>query len=190
MFIVIEGPDGSGKTTIAKLLTQQINRITPAIYTFEPTSDINELLKKVDIEDPLQTSKLFTKDRAQHVNQFILPNLNKGITIVCDRYFFSAYVYQYLQGMSCDTMMQMNSCFPFPDFTFILNVKSILTIESRLNGRGSTRSQYERTAFLERVIARYREIPNLFPGKSINIVDGELSQNEIVFNIMQYLKLK
>ncbi|MDE6476606.1 MAG: dTMP kinase [Mycoplasmoidaceae bacterium] len=106
IFITFEGPDGCGKTTIINLIYKDLQKKfgkNNVVLTREPggknnviAEDIrNILLNKLDykISDRAE-ALLFAASRAQHVKDFIIPNLRKGKIVLCDRYIHSSLVYQ------------------------------------------------------------------------------------------------
>jgi dTMP kinase len=104
-FITFEGPDGSGKTTIINMIFEQLKKDFPnkkILLTREPGSnddklcmDIRNLLLNKDIKiDYRCEALLFAADRAQHVGEFLKPNLEEGSIILCDRFIDSSIVYQ------------------------------------------------------------------------------------------------
>jgi dTMP kinase len=105
LFITFEGPDGSGKTTILKKVYEKLlsNNSYGVVLTREPggtnnkiAEDIrNLLLNKMEYKiDYHAEALLFAASRAQHVHDFIQPNLEKGNIVLCDRYIDSSIVYQ------------------------------------------------------------------------------------------------
>ena len=96
-FIVIEGADGSGTTSVVEAIEKRYPRI---IRTAEPTSGpIGRLLREYLSGDAPRVSNkvlehLFRADRLDHVQSFIEPVLENGKTLVCDRYTISTLVYQ------------------------------------------------------------------------------------------------
>ena len=106
MFIAIDGPDGSGKTTLAKSLIDQWNSEgTAAIYTCEPTYDsepgrqLRQMMRSGEIPDIYAFADLFVEDRKEHIRTLIMPAITQGEIVVCDRYKYSALAYQQLQGV-------------------------------------------------------------------------------------------
>ena len=97
--IVIEGIDGSGKSTCAKNLTEKLNSINlKTIYTFEPThlhygAKLRDsmLSENLDAEEELN---LFIEDRKEHIESMIKPAIEDGYFIILDRYFYSSIAYQ------------------------------------------------------------------------------------------------
>jgi dTMP kinase len=96
-FVVFEGPDGSGKSTQARLLAEHLD----AILTFEPGgTPLGNAVRQwlLDPDMPKITGRaealLFAGARAQHVQDVIVPALTRGQTVVCDRYIHSSLAYQ------------------------------------------------------------------------------------------------
>ena len=131
VFLVIEGVDGSGKSTQAKLLAESLNKSFDVLHTFEPTtgewgSKIRESFvsgKPLNFMDELQA---FTEDRLEHVKGEIMPALDSGVVVVCDRFYQSTIAYQGARsGMPqfVDSLRETQmKTFPRPDATFFLDV--------------------------------------------------------------------
>jgi dTMP kinase len=99
-FIVIEGLDGSGKSTQCRMLEETFfQRGLPVLATRQPTETaigelIRDALHKVFPVENDTIALLFAADRVQHYFNVILPALESGKNVVCDRYFYSNLVYQ------------------------------------------------------------------------------------------------
>ncbi|MDD5047666.1 MAG: dTMP kinase, partial [Methanoregulaceae archaeon] len=99
-FIVFEGLDGSGQSTQVKLLADFLkNKNIKVLATKEPTLDsaagrlIRKALDKKTKILPKKFQELYAQDRKEHLNKVIIPNLEKGKTVISDRYFFSSFAY-------------------------------------------------------------------------------------------------
>lgn len=124
-FIVLEGPDGSGTTMHVALLAERLrNEGKTVLQTCEPTQGpvgqfIREHLKKESLPaDTLQL--LFTADRAWHLQKDVLPALERGETVISDRYWLSTVVYAEALGINADALQQLNQTFIQPDVQIIL----------------------------------------------------------------------
>ena len=167
-FIVFEGIDGSGKTTQSKLLSEKIK----GKYTCEPTNgEIGKLIRKVLSGKKLRKScglahsslrskceketlaLLFAADRVEHVVD-IEQNLKKS-HIVCDRYIYSSMVYQSIQGIELDFIMNINKFAKKPDVLIFLDV-DIEESFKRMGGR--SKEIFENKEMLEKVRKIYHEI--------------------------------
>ena len=94
--IVFEGIDGCGKSTQLKLTSQWLQALNfPVLETKEPTEafNIRELVNNNNYTDITELF-LFLADRAEHVNTLLLPALEDGNIVLCDRYYPSTYAYQ------------------------------------------------------------------------------------------------
>ena len=159
MFIVLEGPDGSGKTTLAQALTENLNNLGHhVLYTFEPTvnseygHEARKLLKSNQILDPIYISDLLTADRGCHLKETVLPALADGKWIVCDRYKYSALAYQQMQGVDAQYLIESNRKYRIPDAVFILRPQKVSTLLERIMQRGQQTEYFEKKRFLEGVI--------------------------------------
>lgn len=136
-FIVIEGPNGVGKTTVAGLLTDRLRAASVAVYaTSEPSSTpLGRLLRHA--EEALTGRALalaIAADRAHHINVEIIPQLDDGASVVCDRYVPSSLVLQRVDGMDTGEIWTYNRyCLP-PDLLVYLD-EDAETIASRLSDR-------------------------------------------------------
>jgi dTMP kinase len=100
-FIVFEGPDGSGKSTQARILSRRLCEVGyDSVVTEEPGgTEVGGLLRNIilDPERPISERTelfLFLADRAEHVERVIRPALQSGSVVVTSRYIFSTLVYQ------------------------------------------------------------------------------------------------
>lgn len=157
-FIVLEGPDGSGTTTHAKLLAQKLSEIgEDVLLTFEPTdgpigSFIREQLFKKELKaEELQL--LFTADRAWHVNHVLQPALDAGKTIVCERYWLSTIIYADALGIDSTMLTAINKKFIQPDLELFL-LPSLEVCLERI-GRRTERDMLEEDSLQKRVYNGY-----------------------------------
>ena len=114
-FIVLEGLDGSGKTTQAKALLQRLRRRNiPALLTHEPGGtplgeQLRRWLKGRPDLSPLAELTLFIAARAQLVEKVITPALKSGVTVLSDRYTASTVAYQgHGRGLDLDLIRNLN----------------------------------------------------------------------------------
>jgi dTMP kinase len=118
-FITFEGPDGSGKTTIIKLIKDHLESLSKrVILTREPGGNgvnISERIRDIVLGnefqemDYLTEAYLFAASRRQHVQQLIKPHLLDNYIVLCDRFIDSSLVYQgEARGIGFDTIMDIN----------------------------------------------------------------------------------
>ncbi len=127
MFIVIEGADGTGKSTNAKMLGEHLRKSgRRVINTAEPTKGIiGRMIRRVLSGEinlpPRALALLFTADRAEHVETVINPGIKEGV-VICERYFYSTIAYQSAQGLDAEWLSAINSFAPIPDLVILLTL--------------------------------------------------------------------
>ena len=158
VFVAVEGPNGVGKSTIAKLLAQRMNgwQSHPAILTTEPTrSPLGDLLRASEWTLHGRALALaLAADRAHHIDTEIIPALDLGEHVVTDRYVQSSMVLQRIDGIDPDEIWTYNQ-YALQCTTFYLEDEPEV-IAARLRLRhGLTR--LELTGTPEQELAYYRE---------------------------------
>ncbi|GAB3232212.1 hypothetical protein GCM10027447_27820 [Glycomyces halotolerans] len=122
-FIVIEGPNGVGKTTTAALVAQQLQgRARPVHITTEPTnSSLGRLLRGAeDAFGGRAMALALAADRAHHIEHEIVPHLDAGLDVICDRYLPSSLVLQRIDGVEVDEILTYNQFVLQPDLCVYL----------------------------------------------------------------------
>lgn len=134
LFITFEGLDGSGKSTQARLLYEELKkRKIPVLLTREPGGtrigeQIRATLHAVDNKEMLPTTEilLYSASRAQLVGEFILPRLAEGFIVLCDRYVDSTFAYQgYGHGLDLEMLRHISQFATSglrPDLTLYLDL--------------------------------------------------------------------
>jgi dTMP kinase len=202
LFISFEGPDGSGKSTIVSLLTKAlVSKKYPfqIASTREPgghnnviAEDIrNILLNKIEykIADRAETL-LFAASRAQHVKDFIDPNLRKGNLVICDRYIHSSLVYQgYARGLGMKAIWDINQFAindSIPDLTIIMMInpeEGLKRIKAN-NQRDFNRLDRETITLHEKVYQGYRKILDENHDNKIVEIDASRSIEQVYNNVL------
>lgn len=191
--IVIEGIDGSGKSTCAKNLAEKLNPINiKTIYTFEPThsrygAKLREsmLSKNLDAEEELL---LFVKDRKEHIEYMIKPALEEGYFIILDRYFYSSIAYQGAKGIDINRIINMHKDFIIkPDIVFIFHLPIDIALNRIISKRGIA-DRFENETYLKKVDKIFHSFNEPFiyhidTDKDIKIINDEL------FNILEKSKM-
>ena len=186
-FITFEGADGSGKTTqielIKKYLEEQGHEV---LLTREPGGSnlgnkIREILLHYDGEvDSLCELLLYMADRAQHVKKVILPALEAGKIVLCDRYIDSSVSYQgYARGLDIERIMKLNTIATDglePDLTIVFDVETQTAIERV--GEIKDRLEQEGIEFHKKLRYGYLELAKKFPNR-IKTVNANLSIDEV-----------
>ena len=194
IFITIEGPDGSGKTTalqqVVPRLQQEMNR--KVVATREPGgSPIAEKIRSL-ILDPSHTDMdsrtealLYAASRRQHLIEKVLPVLESGDVIFCDRFVDSSIAYQgYARGIGEEGIREINQFATEgiePDVTLYIDVPAevgIQRIHANLDEREYNRLDQEKLAFHEKVRAGYLQLAKANPERIV-VVDGTMSREAV-----------
>jgi dTMP kinase len=127
-FICIEGLDGSGKTTQAKLLAKKLRKSYNAVYTAEPSlGKIGTYIRERCLYGKKRLSSaaealLFAADRIEHVENEVLPALNAKKLVISDRYLYSSLAYQGAAGLSLEWIEEINEHALKPDLAIFIDV--------------------------------------------------------------------
>jgi dTMP kinase len=162
IFIVIEGLDGSGKTTQAKFLAKKLEKTYKVILTAEPSlgkigSFIREDCLYEDKRLPTEAEALlFAADRIEHMHNEVKPALDDGKIVICDRYIYSSLAYQGNAGLSLDWIKTINARALQPDFSIFIDVAPEKVIE-RLQRKKSVMETLEIQKRVREVYLKYVE---------------------------------
>lgn len=160
--IVFEGIDGSGKSTQAKMLHEYfLSKNIKSVLTFEPTEGLygkkirdSFLSERLSKEEELS---LFTLDRKEHLEKFVVPQIEDGIAVVMDRYYYSTAAYQSAGGADIKSVLSEQESFAMkPDITFIILI-SVKEALQRIMERGKANS-FEKEYELMKVYEAYKSI--------------------------------
>ncbi|ACS89216.1 MULTISPECIES: dTMP kinase [Thermococcus] len=166
IFIVLEGIDGAGKSTQAKMLAKWFeNRGYEVVLTKEPTDTaFGKLIRRLvliggkeGIIDGARISKeaealLFAADRAEHVKKLIEPSIKAGKVVISDRYFYSSLAYQWARGLDLNWLINLNAFAPRADLVILLDLPVKESI-NRINGR-SIRSEFDKIVELQKKVRK------------------------------------
>lgn len=180
-FIVLEGLDGSGKTTQMMLLAELMaSKGFKVQTTFEPTDGpvgllIRQALHK-EIALPQETiAMLFAADRYQHVTGQLTQLLEEGCCVICDRYYFSNFVYQ-ADETPVERLMMLNQ--PAmdllrPDVTVFLDVPPEECVR-RINEGREMQELYDSLEKLTKVREDYLAVFRMLDGReNIKIIPAQ-----------------
>lgn len=177
-FMVVEGLDGSGKSSQVDLLIDFLkNKGKEVVVTKEPTMDsgagrkIRQVLRKeIIMEDPLELQKLYVQDRKEHLENKVIPALKEGKYVVSSRYAFSMFAYGYSDGLNIEESIRLNENFLLPDVTIVVDVLPENCIK-RIEGRGEAKEHFEQLDKLTKVNEIYKKLPEMF--ENVVMIDGE-----------------
>lgn len=190
-FIVFEGLDGSGQSTQAELLRLYLEKEKKkkVIITKEPTQReigllIRQVLQHKITVPPEALQLLFCADRAHHLKNDVIPALERGVWVICDRYFFSTIAFGSLK-LNMDWLATLNENFLMPDIVILLKVRPNICIERIDKNRGK-REFFEQEKILKKVWANYIKLTKKF--KNIFVVDGEQSIEKVSEGIKKIIE--
>ena len=178
VFICLEGLDGCGKTTQAKLLVRRLRKNFDAVYTAEPSGGrIGRFIKKHCLHSNIRSpavveALLFAADRFDHVENTVLPALKKGQIVVSDRYVYSSLAYQGATGLELDWIEKMNKQAIRPDLAVFIDVEPE-TVVQRLKPKKSVMETLETQRKVRQVYLKFVE-----KGELVRI-DGNKPKKEV-----------
>ena len=178
--IVLEGIDGAGKSTIVRKIADHCaGRGLECVQSAEPTRGTwgtklrqSMIEGRLSIEDELG---LFLKDRAEHVENVIVPALQQGKVVILDRYYLSTAAYQGARGVSQEWILMENERFaPKPDLVLLLDFDPAAGLD-RIRARGDAPNTFEQ-------LDQLREVRRIFLGLDrpfIRVVDASAGQHAV-----------
>ena len=165
--IVIEGIDGTGKSTLAQALAEALRAGgDEVVVSAEPTrrSPEGRRLRAlaaegregVTVDDEIE---LFVADRRWHLEHVVEPALRAGRIVILDRYYYSTMAYQGARGADPEAILKRHRAFaPEPDLLVLLDLPVVEALARITDQRGSTLDAFEGREYLERVRAVFDTI--------------------------------
>jgi dTMP kinase len=202
MFITFEGLDFSGKSTQAKLLHEYLKKkkIKSVLLREPGGTKISEKIRAILLDRehlemiPLTEFLLFSASRAQLVNEIIMPNILKGIVVICDRYYDSSSAYQGFGGnVNIQKVLQVNDFATgglTPDITFFIDI-SPKDAFKRAEYRSNTKDRMENKniSFYNRVYKGFKTLAKKNKKRFVQI-NGTKPVEEIHSEIISYVNKK
>lgn len=198
-FITLEGGDGSGKSTQLKLLTEYLqSNGSDCVFTREPGGTaISEKIREIildgnNAEEADETEALlYAAARAQLVKELIIPSIEQGKIVVCDRYIDSSVAYQgYARGLGKNFIDEINS-FPLkhcmPDVTLFFDIKPERAFARKGGADKNDRIEQSGAKFHEKVYEGYKKQASVFPER-IAEINAEQSVEEVFADVLKVLK--
>ena len=191
VFIVFDGPPGSGKGTMIKRTFEYIfdksKKYDNILVTDEPTEGpfgkkVRELLKKQKSSEDFREEifQAFWDDRKWHIEQIITPALEKGFIVICDRYKYSSIAYQSAQGTEFEKVFSAHKDFLSPDLALILDVDSEAGYLRTKKDSAEKRVQsdkFREVEFVKKVRENFLKQKALLPDENIAVIDANLQQD-------------
>lgn len=189
LFIVIDGIDGSGKSMQAKLLGEWLEgKGYSVLCTREPSQSVHgEKIKALikEKENPLNTwewRELFTLDRQEHLANEIIPALEEGRIVICERYYYSTLAFQI---DDVDEWRNYAKGFVQPDLAIILELSPATAfnrIADRYSKTGKEQTVFEKQNIMEKTRQKFLLI-NRHINDNIKIIDSSGTRDQILEKI-------
>ena len=198
MFITLEGPEGSGKTTAVETAVKKLQEMGYEIVrTREPGgTPISEQIRNVILDkentamDGRTEALLYAASRRQHLVEKVWPALKEGKIVICDRYLDSSLAYQGgARGLGVDNILNINLFATentWPDLTLLFDIKpeiGLARINSNAN-REVNRLDLEKIEFHNKVRESFLALAKRFPDRYV-IIDASLSRDEVAKATME-----
>lgn len=207
MFITLEGPEGSGKTSAIKKVVERLKSLGYSIIeTREPGgTPIAEQIRNVILDvkntslDPRAEALLYAASRRQHLVEKVWPAIKEGKIVICDRFIDSSLAYQGgARNLGIDNIININMFATedtWPDLTLLFDIEpeiGLKRIASNSN-REVNRLDLEKLEFHKMVRNTFLQLANRYPKRYV-VIDASKSIDEVAndaFNaIIAKLKLK
>ena len=192
MFITLEGPEGSGKTTAVDYAVKALEeKGYQIVRTREPGgTPISEQIRNVILDkantkmDPRTEALLYAASRRQHLVEKVWPAIKEGKIVICDRYLDSSLAYQGgARGLGVDNILNVNLFATentFPDLTLLFDIKpeeGLKRIAANAN-REVNRLDLEKIEFHNKVRETFLDLAKRYPDRFV-IIDASRSREEV-----------
>ena len=190
MFIVLEGIDGTGKSTQVQLLADWfVSQGREVVTSREPTDGPWGRKLRESAATGRGTAEeefeMFLRDRRQHVEELIFPSLESGKVVILDRYYFSTMAYQGARGIDPSIIRRQNEEFaPRPDHLFILDLE-IDDALARIGGRGDTANEFEQRDALQ---SCRKTFLSLADEPFVHLIDASLPVDSVHEQMLAFLR--
>ncbi|MCM3478928.1 MULTISPECIES: dTMP kinase [Bacillaceae] len=178
-FITVEGPDGAGKTTVLNIIAEELAAEGyPIVQTREPGgSPIAEKIRQIILDkkhtemDPRTEALLYAAARRQHLIEKIIPALEKGNIVLCDRFIDASIVYQgFARKIGIDEVLKINRFAienTMPDLTIYFDIEPKIGLERIQKHRQGemNRLDLETMEFHKMVREGYLQLLDRFPDR-------------------------
>lgn len=198
MFITLEGPEGSGKTSAAKRIVEELEKQGYSVlFTREPGgTPIAEQIRSVILDkantklDARAEALLYAASRRQHLVEKVFPALEEGKIVICDRYIDSSLAYQGgARGLGIDEVLNINMFateYKFPDLTLLFDIDPVLGLEriSKNKNREVNRLDLEKLDFHNQVRNTFLDLSKRYEERYI-IIDASQSEEKVASDALE-----
>lgn len=198
LFIVLEGPDGAGKSTVARLIADYLEKKGHSIeFSREPggtpiSEKIRDIILDCDHKEMADTTEalLYAASRAQHVAEKIRPLIEAGKTVICERFYHSSLVYQGIgRKLGVEKIRKINEFAigdTYPDLVLFLDINPEIALKRKTDIDGGDRLENEHISFHMDVYKGYKEIIKISP--EIKVVDASVDRKQVFENVISELE--
>ncbi len=199
LFISVEGTDGAGKSTQIDLLIEHLkNKGVDVIYTREPGGTyISEKIRNIILDTDNEGMEgacealLYAASRAQHVREKIVPAINSGKTVICDRYVDSSMVYQGVaRGLGVEAVKAINDFAiggVMPDITLFFDLTVEESVKRKKNMGNLDRIEKESFDFHKKIYDGYVALAESDPER-IKRIDASKPVEEVHAQVLKVLE--
>lgn len=199
MFITLEGSEGVGKSTNLKFIEDFLRQNgKPLVVTREPGgTPLGERIRSLLLENTstpisgITELLLMFAVRAHHLDHVIVPSIESGHWVLCDRFTDASYAYQgggrQIEAQKIHTLQQWIQGQLQPDLTLLLDAPCRIGIGRALERSQPDRFEKEKLDFFERVREVYLSLASRFPNR-IKIVDASCSLESVQSDIVRHLQ--
>lgn len=199
-FIVVEGLDGSGKSTQIQKLSENLKAKGERVYitaepqNYETGAYIRRILSESLERNMYLQAALFLADRLEHITNKdcgIKKYLDDGYTVICDRYYYSSFAYQGTAS-DIDWVMDINLKCPeilTPDVCIFLDVNPTTCKERIDKGRDSVELYEKSTELMNKIRKNFLDVFDRLSGReNIKIIDANRGLDEIQADIIKAIE--
>ncbi len=198
MFITLEGPEGSGKTTAVETAVNKLIEMGYQIVrTREPGgTPIAEQIRNVILDkdntamDPRTEALLYAASRRQHLVEKVWPALKEGKIVICDRYLDSSLAYQGgARGLGVENILNINLFATentWPDLTLLFDIKPEVGLEriAKNANREVNRLDLEKIEFHNKVRQTFLDLSKRYPDRFV-VIDASQSREKVAEDTLQ-----
>ena len=195
-FITFEGPEGAGKTTVISTIVERLEEQgQKVILTREPGGiEISEKIREIILDnnhtemDAKTEALLYAAARRQHLVEKVIPALESGAFVLCDRFIDSSLAYQgYARGLGIEEVLKINQFAigdTMPDLTVFFDISPEEGLARIMDNskREQNRLDNESLRFHQNVYVGYKKLIEQYPERII-MTDARLSKHEVTKNV-------
>ncbi len=204
-FIVLDGPDGSGKSTQLRLLAESLTaRNIDVLTTVDPGgTPIGQRIREILLGDSLERMDvrcetfLFMASRAQLIGEVIAPAISAGRVVLCDRFISATCAYQGARGIEMERILDLGRYAvgdTWPNLTIIMDISAeagLRRVEDRPGQGGKPKAQPD--AMESRPLSYHRKVrdiflslPGRYPGR-VELIDGSGTPEQVRERVMEVI---